>query len=110
MNSKLLFLVACIPVRILLILLVRFFPETYLPYLSWIFLIISIGFLISYNRRMKGIETNQKPIWWNNLRPIHSCLYLLTFIYAYYKKSYSWIPLTIDVILGFISFIIHYYV
>lgn len=108
MNSKLLFLFGCIPVRILLILLVRFLPQKYLPYISLIFLIISIGFLISYNRRMKGVETNQKPIWWNNLRPIHSCLYLLTFIYTLYKKSYSWVPLTIDVCLGFISFIIHY--
>lgn len=108
MNSKLLFLFGCIPVRILLILLVRFIPPKYLPYISWIFLIISIGFLFSYNRRMKGVETNQKPIWWNNIRPIHSCLYLLTFIYTLYKKPYSWIPLTIDVCLGFISFIIHY--
>jgi len=108
MNSKLLFLTACIPVRILLILLVRFLPEKYLPYCSWIFLLISIGFLISYNRRMKGIY--DRYAWWNNLRPIHSCLYLLTFIYAFYKKSYSWIPLTIDIIVGLIAFFIYYYV
>lgn len=108
MNPKTLFLVGCIPTRILLILLIRFLPKKFLPYISWIFLIISIGFLVVYNRRMKGIETNQKPIWWNELRPIHSCLYLLTFIYTLYKNPYSWVPLTIDILIGFIFFLYHY--
>jgi hypothetical protein len=107
MNEKNLFFLVCLPIRILLIIFVKYIPEKYLPYFSWIFLLISINFLVVYNNRMKGIF--HKYSWWNELRPIHSCLYLLTFIYTYHKNPYSWIPLTVDVILGFTSFIFHYY-
>ena len=106
MNQKTLFLVGCLPTRILLILLIRFLPKNFLPYISWIFLLISISFLVVYNRRMKGIY--DKYAWWNDLRPIHSCLYLLTFIYTFYKNPYSWVPLTIDILIGIISFSFHY--
>lgn len=108
MNSKLLFLIGCIPVRIGIVLLFRFIPEKYLPIFGWMALVIAIGFMIAYNRRMKGIETNNKPIWWNPIRPIHACLYFLAFLYAVQKKSYSWIPLAIDVAIGFLVFMIQY--
>lgn len=108
MNSKLLFLIGCLPVRIGMVLLLRYIPKKYLPIFAWIALVIAIGFMVSYNRRMKGVETNNKPIWWNQIRPIHASLYFLTFVYALQRKSYCWIPLAIDVAIGFLVFVIHY--
>lgn len=108
MNSKLLFLFGCIPVRIGLVLLLKYVPTKYLPILGWLALVVSIGFMSVYNRRMKGIETNNKPIWWNEFRPVHAVLYFLTFVYAIQQKEWSWIPLAVDVILGLVLFIIHY--
>jgi hypothetical protein len=50
-----------------------------------------------------------EKIWWNNLRPIHAILYILFAISAINKKSYSWIFLLIDVILGLTMFLYHHY-
>ena len=107
MNSSLLFLFACIPVRIGLVILCKSLSKKLLPTFGWFCLLIAVGFLSVYNRRMKGIETNNKRIWWNEFRPVHACLYFLTFVYAVQQKSYSWIPLAVDVLLGFLLFLFY---
>jgi len=107
MNSTLLFLFGCLPIRILIVIFCKSLSKEALPIFAWFSLLISLGFLSVYNRRMTGIETNNKPIWWNEFRPVHACLYFLAFVYAIQQKSYSWIPLAVDVLLGFLLFIFY---
>ena len=105
-----LFLLACIPARIGIVLLAKFIPIQYLQYLGYAALIPALGFLIIYafNLRKSGLETGGKQIWWNDMRVIHGLLYLCFALYAIKKKNYAWIPLLIDVILGIIVYCIHY--
>lgn len=105
------FLFGCILTRFLLVYIVKNLPIKYLPYLGLLGLIPGIGFLVIYfgNYRKTGEETFGEKIWWNNLRPIHSLLYL-TFVYlALNKHKNSYIPLLIDVIFGLTVFIIYHY-
>ena len=43
--------------------------------------------------------------WWNNIRPIHSLLYIMFFIFVFIKKDYSYMFLLGDVILGLSVFL-----
>lgn len=80
-----LFLLGCIPTRILLAYSIPYIlnnsagvlKTTMRMLLGLICLVISIGFLsiFIFGWREKGAETFGQPIWWNLLRPIHSLLY-----------------------------------
>ena len=107
----LLFLLLCIPIRIIFVLVAKTINKKYLPYGGYIGLIISIGFAYIYifDKRKTGNETFGKKIWWNNLRPIHSLLYLIFAYLAINKKKTAYIPLLFDVIVGLISFLIYHY-
>ena len=71
---------------------------------------IGISFLILYfkNLRLDAPEAGGKT-WWNNLRPIHGLLYVAaaSMLLIPNLKSYAWLALIIDVILGLSSWIIH---
>ena len=107
----LLFLLLCLPIRIIFVLVAKTINKKYLPYGGYIGLIISIGFAYIYifNKRKTGNETFGKKIWWNNLRPIYSLLYLMFAYLAINKKKTAYIPLLFDVIVGLISFLIYHY-
>lgn len=108
-KSMTLFLVGCIPARLLL---------TYVSYVSYIdtkyigvvCLFISIGFIMNYvfGLRKTGAETFGQPIWWNNLRPVHGFLYMAAAYCAFYSKENVWKILLLDTIIGFIAFLIHH--
>ena len=102
-----LFLLLCIPVRILLVYIVKNASKNYLPYLALIGFLISGGFIVIYlfDYRKTGAEVFGDKIWWNDLRPVHGCLYLLFALLAYKKNKYAWIPLLIDVIIGLTAFL-----
>jgi len=107
----LLFLLLCLPIRIIFVLVAKTINKKYLPYGGYIGLIISIGFAYIYifNKRKTGNETFGKKIWWNSLRPIHSLIYLIFAYLAINKKKTAYIPLLFDVIIGLISFLIYHY-
>ena len=81
-----------------------------MPYLGVLALLVAIGFLVIYfgGLRKSGAETFGEKIWWNNLRPVHAVLYFIFAILAFKKNKKSWVVLLIDVIIGFLSFIIHH--
>ena len=110
-RSVLLFLLGCIGTRTLLVYLSYIATPEYLQYMGIIAGIISVGFMTIYltGSRKFGIEVNGGEIWWNDLRPVYSLLYGLFAYAAINKKSYSWIFLLIDVCIGLISYIFHYY-
>ena len=110
-RSVLLFLLGCIGTRTLLVYLSSIATPEYLKYMGIIAGIISVGFMTIYltGSRKTGIEVNGGEIWWNDLRPVHSILYGMFAYAAINNKSYSWIFLLIDVCIGLISYILHYY-
>jgi len=52
--------------------------------------------------------SGDKKIWWNNLRVVHGLNYLIFAILAIQTSKNAWIPLAVDVSIGFIAWIIHH--
>ena len=104
----LLFLFGCILTRSLFVVIAKNVATEYLPYLGALALFPAIGFTYIYltGSRKTGAEVFGDRIWWNNLRPIHAILYFMFAYFAIRQKSFAWIFLLIDVILGLSSFII----
>jgi hypothetical protein len=107
-KSALLFLLGCMPVRVALAVVAKMYPHL-LPTFGMLALIPAIGFMAIYltNTRKTGLETFGRPIWWNNLRPIHSFLYFAFAAAAMHKSPDAWMILAIDVIIGTLAFFIH---
>jgi len=102
-SSKALFLLGCIPVRASLAWYAKKYPSNKLGY---VLLVIAIGFMYLYfnNLRLDAREASGGVTWWAPYRIIHGLLYLTAAIYMFKDPKQSWIPLTIDVILGFVLF------
>lgn len=105
-NSLYYFLFACIPLRIILAILPLYLPEKMLLYLGLILLVIGTSFLYLYfnNLRLDAPEAGGIT-WWAKFRLIHGALYLTASHYAFTHQRIAWIPLTMDVILGFFLFL-----
>lgn len=108
-KSATLFLFGCLPVRIALVAIAYKYPNV-LPYMGYAALVVSIGFAVIYlgNLRKTGLEVFGRPIWWNDLRPVHAALYLWFALWAIKKNRLAWVPLALDVILGLVAFLRHY--
>lgn len=112
----LLFLLGCIPTRLLLSYLafVSNMNDIFRLILSGILVSISIGFITIYifGLRKVGTETMGQKIWWNMLRPLHSVFYglsgviLLFAIFGNKSNTISSLILLIDTIIGLLSFIV----
>ena len=107
----LLFLIGCIGIRSLFVIIAKYTNMKYLKYLGYLALVPAIGFIYIYltGSRKTGPEVFGEKIWWNNLRPIHSILYLLFAYNAIIGNKQAWIYLLVDVLIGLISFLIHHY-
>ena len=105
------FLLLCIPARIVFVFIANIIDKKYLPYLGYLALLPAIGFayIFIFGKRKKGGETFGQKIWWNNLRPIHSILYFIFAYLAINKNIKSYLPLLLDVVIGFFSFVIYHY-
>jgi hypothetical protein len=106
-----LFLFGCIFIRSIFVYIVKNTNGIYLQLFGIVALFISLGFITIYlfNLRTSGQETFGDKIWWNNLRPIHTILYLLFAYMAFNKNKNSYIPLLIDVCIGLLSFLYYHY-
>lgn len=112
-KSILLFLFGCIPARLLLAYLSQSSNDIIQKSVGLIALGIAVGFFVIYfgGYRKTGAETFGKPIWWNNLRPIHGLLYLSVFIVIWLfpqYKNWAWKILLLDVVIGLGAFLIHH--
>lgn len=107
----LLFLIGCIGTRLLLVYLAKNLDPYYVKYLGYISILIGISFIYLFfsGARKTGPEVFGDKIWWNYLRPIHGILYLLFAYNAINGNNKAWMFLLVDVIIGFISFIIYHY-
>ena len=106
MNSAALFLIGCIGTRLLFTYLAMTFTA-YLPYMGYVAALISAGFFYIFftGTRTTGVETGGKPIWWNNLRPLHGFLYGLFAYGAVTRNTDSWKVLFVDTMIGLLAFI-----
>ena len=114
-KSMTLFLLGCIPIRLLFAYLsyLSYFSynnTTYMNIIGIASLMISIGFIsiFAFGLRKTGQETFGKPIWWNNLRPVHGFLYMLAAYCAFYSKENVWKILLLDVMIGLVAFSMHH--
>jgi hypothetical protein len=129
--SKLLFLLLCFPSRILISILpnkkiltkisdffnIKINYEYFYIIFGLILLTISIGFVYLYfnNKRLYASEAGGQT-WWQDLRLFHGIMYLCASIYILKNignselMKYAIIPLSIDVAVGFISFINHRFI
>jgi len=102
-----LFLIGCIGMRTLFVIIAKNIDVNLLPYMGYLAIIPATGFMYNYltGSRKTGPEVFGEKIWWNHLRPIHATLYYIFAYSAIMKKSYSWIILLIDVLLGLTMFL-----
>ena len=102
-----LFLLGCIPVRIMLAYVASIASPWLLKVLASVALVIAFSFFYLFltGARKTGIETFGQPIWWNKLRPVHGILYLLFAIEAFKGKRTAYKFLALDVIIGLLSFL-----
>lgn len=105
------FVLLCIPVRLAFVFIANTINKKYLPYLGYLAIMPVLGFayIFIFGKRKTGRETFGQKIWWNNLRPIHSILYFIFAYLAINKSNKSYLPLLLDVLIGFFSFIIYHY-
>lgn len=107
------FLVGCIGARLLLVILAKNINTNtnYLKYLGYLALLPATGFMYIYvtGSRKTGAETFGEKIWRNHLIPIHSFLYFLFAYNAIHGNKNAWIYLLVDVFIGLVAFLIHYY-
>ena len=109
-KSILLFLIGCIGLRTLFVYIAKNIDNKYLPALGLLALIPVIGWLYIYfiQPRDTGFEVLGGKIWWQELRIPHAMLYALFAFYAFQKKSYSWMPLAVDVVFGLTAWYLHH--
>lgn len=107
----LLFLIGCIGLRSLFVVIAKNIDIKFLPYLGYLALLPTIGFIYIYvtGSRKTGAEVFGEKIWWNDLRPVHALMYGLFAFNAINKNPNAWIYLLIDVLIGLFSFLIFHY-
>ena len=106
MNSALLFLLLCIPARLLIAWGSAKVSPSYLNYYSLGLLAISLGFLYLYftNGRLNAVEAGGVT-WWADYRLVIGSLYLAAALYGFNKRQdLMWIPLVMDLTFGIWAF------
>ena len=108
----LLFIFGCIGLRILFVVIAKNIDIKLLPYLGYLALLMSTGFIYIFltGSRKTGAEVFGGKIWWNDLRPLPALMYSLFAYNAINKNPNSWMFLLIDVIIGLISFLFFHYI
>lgn len=109
-KRKLLFLLGCIPIRIMIAALPAYMDKSWLPYYGGMLMLPMMGFFYLYfnNFRLHAIESGGTT-WWAQFRLLHAVLYLCAVIYAFQGNQLAWVPLIIDVMVGLVLFLNHHF-
>jgi hypothetical protein len=126
LNRQLLFLLGCIPVRLLLVACaiylssnpIQLVNHSRLNYMhklnlknifSVICVLIGIGFIISFiNGKTTGFFGGR--VWWNYLRLIHAINFISYGIYSLQGYKWALFILLLDIIIGMLGFGLNYLV
>ena len=105
-NRILYFIIGCIGIRIIFAYIPIIIPKLWLPTFGLLTSIIGASFLYLYifNKRMNAPEGGGST-GWAKYRLIHGLLYICASIYLFQQQRIAWIPLTMDVVLGFSLFL-----
>lgn len=101
-----LFLGGCILLRTVITIVVWKYGDAVRP-LSYLGLLPVLGWLYIYfvSGRDTGPEVFGGKIWWNELRIPHAMLWSLFVWYNHKERSYAWMPLAADTVLGLASWL-----
>ena len=112
MNSIALFLLACIPTRLLLVWGSTKVSKDYMKLFATLLLVMSLSFLYLYFTKSRQQAPEAGGVtWWANYRLIIGLLYLAAAIYAFQgRQDLVWIPLLIDVIFGLTIFTLKHFI
>jgi hypothetical protein len=91
-------------------ILAKYVPKNILRIMGYIALVPAISFMFLYlnDLRKIGAEAGGK-IWWNKMRPVHACMYLLFATYAIKQEKFAWLILLTDAFIGLIAWYLHRY-
>ena len=109
-KSILLFLLVCIPLRILFAISSQYVPMERLNYFGILLLFISMSFayLFITNSRLYSPEAGGKT-WWAPFRLDIGLFYFSAAVYAFMgMRHLIWIPLAIDIVFGLLIFTAHH--
>lgn len=106
----LLFLIGCIGLRTFIVYLAKT-QLKYLRVMGYLALLPAIGFFVIYfgGLRKTGAEVFGEKIWWNSLRPLHGFLWGLFAFMAIRGDVRAWIVLLVDVVIGLMAYLGHYF-
>ena len=111
-KSLALFLLVCIPLRILLAYLAKVGSMRVLQLIGLFTITMSFGFMYIYitGTRQTGAEVFGGKIWWNDFRPVHAFIYAYFAWMVFVSQNYddAWILLALDVVVGLFASFTHY--
>jgi len=104
-KRAMLFIFACIPLRLYLAYLPQAINKKYYKYGAFALTLMSLGtlYLAFTNGRMNAPEGGGKT-WWAPVRFIHGALLAAAAIYLYRSDKNATLPLMIDAIIGILFF------
>lgn len=110
MKSPFIFLIFCIGTRFALAYIAKTYPKREYAYPA-ILLTIAWMLIWSFSLRETGQEvlSDDKKIWWNNMRPLHAILYALFAYNIYYLNNFAYKFLVVDALLGLGAFLFKNY-
>ena len=110
-QSKLYFLLGCIPVRIGIALLPLYLDKDWLPYYGYGLLAISAGFsYLFFTKTRQNAPEGGGNTWWAKFRLFHSAMYMCGGIYAIMKSRFASLPILVDTFLGIGLFLDQHYI
>ena len=103
------FLLGCMGIRSLFVLGAMKVPTKVVQWSALPALLLALGWILMYRNkwRQQGVEAGG-PIWWTELRPVHASLYAAFATLAVTRTDLAYIPLLIDVVIGFVAFLTHH--
>jgi hypothetical protein len=104
-----LFLIGCMGARLFLTYLAKTNTKA-LPILGALAIppAVGIAIIFLFGLRKTGKETLGNPIWWNDLRPVHACLWGIFAYLAIHKNKHAWKVLLFDTLLGLVAWCVHH--
>lgn len=107
----LLFLLACIPLRVLLVYLAATRHDLLARHrlaVAALALMVGCGFLYLYVSGARPTGAFGGRAWWNALRPVHGGMYLYFAYLVVRRDPNAYLPLLLDVTIGLVAFVCYH--
>ena len=95
----------CLGLRLFLALMAKYYLDLSYKYLIVLYLLIAGGMMNAFYMQK---SCTGKASWWNKIRLLHALLYVLFAVSTLQGKTYGWVFLVVDVVVGFVAFMSMY--